>query len=242
MHDVIIIPTYNERENIRLLIPKIFARVPKVFVLVVDDNSPDGTSDEVKKMMKKYPRLGLLPKEKKEGLGAAYKYALAHIAQDSSIKTIITMDADGSHDPQFLETMLYEREQYDLVIGSRYISGGRTINWPLFRKFLSRSGNIYARYITGISVYDLTSGFMAFNRAVLEKINLNTIRPTGYSYQIEFKYACIQAGVSYMEIPITFKEREFGQSKINSRIIFEGILTPLRLRFVAILNSLIKKK
>ncbi len=236
MHDVIIIPTYNERDNIRLLIPKIFARTPNVFILVVDDSSPDGTSAEVKKMAKKYRHLGLIIKEEKEGLGAAYRYALTYVAFDPTIRTIITMDADGSHDPLFLETLLGERERYDLVVGSRYIPGGRTLHWPLHRELLSRWGNVYARIVTGIPIKDMTSGFMAFDRSFLGKINLEHIRPTGYAYQIEFKYACMQAGTRYIEVPIVFKEREVGQSKITGSIVVEGIFTPLRLRLLSIFD------
>ena len=229
MRDVIIIPTYNEKNTISLLIPKVFKHAPQVFVIVVDDSSPDGTADEVRKMSETYPNLSVLVKEEKKGLGEAYKYALASLKDNSAVGTFITMDADGSHDPVSLPSFYEALKKHDLVVGSRYVKGAGIDNWSFDRILLSRFGNIYAKYFTQVPIHDLTAGFVGFRKRVLDKLNLDTISSSGYAYQIEFKHASHKAGFSLKEIPIIFKEREIGSSKITFSIILEGIITPLRL-------------
>jgi dolichol-phosphate mannosyltransferase len=229
MKDVIVIPTYNERENIRKLIPAIFRELPEVHIVVVDDNSPDKTGDEVENLQHQYANLTLLRRNKKDGLGAAYKYALTKLRDDSSIRNIITMDADGSHSPLYLKKFISELEKHDLVIGSRYIPHGGIENWSKRRQLLSRWGNIYARTLTGLRIRDVTSGFVGFRASKLKTLPFETIRSSGYAYQIHFKYLFAKSGGTFAEIPIIFKEREHGQSKITFSIILEGILTPLQL-------------
>lgn len=195
--------------------------------MIVDDNSPDGTAEEVNVLKDRYKNISLLKRNKKEGLGAAYKHALVLCKTDSSIKNIVTMDADGSHDPKYIPLLLSQVKNYDLVIGSRYIAGGAIENWSPFRKSLSYFGNRYAQMFTRLPIKDLTSGFVAFRSSLLKKIPIDTISTSGYAYQIHFKYECLRQGASYVEIPIVFREREYGQSKITFGIIVEGIITPL---------------
>jgi dolichol-phosphate mannosyltransferase len=226
----IVIPTYNEFENIQSLIPRILEN-PRFQVLVVDDNSPDGTADAVRALRETDQRIGLLSRPGKQGLGTAYiagfRRALAEGAQ-----YIFEMDADFSHDPHYLPQLLQAAEQgYDLVLGSRYVPGGATTDWGFIRQLISRSGNIYARAILGLPVMDATGGFRCYRRTVLEALNLSRIQSNGYSFQIEMVYRTMQAGFRIGEIPIVFPDRRVGQSKMSRRIVLEALLTVWRLRF-----------
>jgi dolichol-phosphate mannosyltransferase len=227
MIDFIITPTYNERNNISQLINKIFSLYPTVHVLVVDDNSPDQTAEEVKNLQLKYPNLNLKQRPGKLGLASAYLGAIKDILQDhSDVRAIITMDADLSHDPLVVGTMLKEIENYDLVLGSRYIKGGRVKNWELWRRLLSRGGNIYARLVTGSSIHDLTTGFHCYRVELLKKYDLEAITATGFGFLMEMKIMAERLNAKIKETPIIFPGRVDGQSKLSNHIIYEGIIIP----------------
>lgn len=230
MRDVILIPTYNERANIGVLVSEIFQLLPDVYIFVIDDNSPDGTQDEVRELTRIYPNISLLAREKKEGLGAAYKDALSRIVHAEDVRSVVTMDADGSHPAEFLPAMLAQIEHYDFVIGSRYISGAGIENWSFWRRMLSQGGNIYAKTLVGLGVNDLTAGFTATRRDLLKRLVLDEIGATGYAYQMEMKFHCIHIhGGTVIEVPIIFKERREGESKITNHIVREGLKVPLKL-------------
>jgi dolichol-phosphate mannosyltransferase len=226
----VVIPTYNERENIGELIPRVL-ELPRFRVLVVDDNSPDGTGAVVSDLARQDQRIGLLARPGKQGLGRAYiagfRRALAEGAE-----YIFEMDADFSHDPQYLPRLLEAAESgLDLALGSRYVRGGGTVNWGLVRQLISRGGNIYARAILGLPVMDATGGYRCYRRRVLEKLNLDAIQSNGYSFQIEMVYRTKRAGFRIGEVPIVFPDRRVGQSKMSRRIVLEALLTVWRLRF-----------
>lgn len=230
MKDIIFIPTYNERENIRTIIPKIFTLVPEAHIVVVDDNSPDGTSDEVLRLMELHPNLSLLSRPRKEGLGAAYKDALQKVLGDPDVFSVTMMDADGSHDPKYLQLLFEEIRKNDLVIGSRYVSGGRTENCKWRRIALSRCANFYARIFTGLSIKDVTNGFICIKKDTLEKIEFSKLQASGYSFLIELKFYSVKVpGTKWKEIPILFKNRREGESKMSGRIMREGLKTPIRI-------------
>jgi dolichol-phosphate mannosyltransferase len=168
---VILLPTYNERENIKLIVPEIFAVRPDVCVLVIDDSSPDGTGEEVRELMKQFPNLSLLSRPGKQGLGEAYKAGMLQVLRDTTVERLITMDADGSHAASYLPDLLRASEQNELVIGSRYVEGGGIENWERWRYLLSQNGNLYARVVTGLPLRDLTAGFMCFHADTLRKID-----------------------------------------------------------------------
>lgn len=227
---VILLPTYNESENIATLIREIFSSVPGVSVLVIDDNSPDGTGAIVHDLMAEYPALRLLTRQKKEGLGEAYKAGIRIVLEHPNVQKVVTMDADGSHAPEYLPTLLTSGA--DLVIGSRYVRGGSIQNWEFWRRALSYGGNLYARTMTGLPVKDLTSGFMCFKAAGLRRIDLDAIHASGYAFLMEMKFQMhhVLAG-RIEELPIVFKNRRGGESKISNHIIREGFRTPLSLLF-----------
>lgn len=241
-HDVdslVIIPTYNEAENIALLIEAIFATSIMLHVLIVDDASPDGTSDIVARLQAKYNnRIHLITRTQKLGLGTAYiagfKFALA-----SNYEYILTMDADFSHPLDKLQT-LYEickLAGYDVSIGSRYVNGVNVINWPIGRVLLSYSANWMARYITGVPVMDLTAGFQCYKRVVLETLDLEGIKSIGYSFQVEMKFLAWKYGFKLKEIPIVFTNRLRGYSKMSHHIILEAFFRIIKLK----VSSLFKK-
>ncbi len=225
----VVIPTYNERENIELLLTRIL-EYPRFRVLVVDDNSPDGTGQHVATLAQHEPRLAVLSRPEKLGLGTAYiagfRWALATGAQ-----FIFEMDADFSHDPSYLPQLLAAAETcYDLVLGSRYVRGGGTTDWGFLRQCISRGGNLYAGMILGLPIADSTGGFRCYRRTVLETINLNTVRSNGYSFQIEMVYRTLRAGFRIGEIPIIFPDRRVGKSKMSRRIVIEALINVWRLR------------
>lgn len=223
MKSLIIIPTYNEKENIREFIPEILKLNLGFDVLIVDDNSPDGTSKTVRSLSKDYSEVSLIHRKAKMGIASAYidgfKYALK-----KDYDLIFQMDGDFSHRPEFLPDFFKKIENYDLVIGSRYCGGGiRIINWDFKRILLSNLANKYAKIITGVPVSDNTAGFKCFKRKVLENIDLDEIRSQGYSFQIEMNWRVYRAGFKIAEIPIVFHERKYGQSKLSANIIREGL-------------------
>ena len=220
---LIVIPTFNEKENINPLLERIFSLDIVLDVLILDDNSPDGTKDVVLENKKKYKnRLNLIVREKKQGLGKAYiegfKWAL-----EKQNKKIIQMDADLSHPPEKLINIVNQLDYYDYVIGSRYINGIRVLNWPLNRIILSIGASWYVKLITRLPVNDPTAGFVGYKRSSLLSLNLNEIMFVGYAFQIEMKFKLWKLGYKFKEIPITFKNRINGESKMNSSIISEAI-------------------
>lgn len=223
---LVIIPTYNERENLPLIIGRLNAALPAAHVLVVDDGSPDGTgevADELAAADDK-GRVQVLHRTEKNGLGAAYiagfRWALA---RDYSV--LVEMDADGSHAPEQLYRLLEQAERgTDLTIGSRYVPGGRTVNWPWTRQAISRGGNLYVRLALGAKVKDMTGGFRAYRREVLDALDLDSIESKGYGFQVDLAWRMLREGRSVAEVPITFTEREIGESKMSSDIVLEAFL------------------
>lgn len=230
MTDLILIPTYNERENILAIVPEIFEIMPDVRIAVVDDNSPDGTADAVKLLQLKYSNLSLMSRPEKNGLGNAYKAAMLESIGDESIRSIITMDADGSHQSKYLKDFLANIDNFDVIIGARYVVDGGVENWELWRRALSRFGNFYARTLTGLHAHDLTAGFMCIRREVLAQVDFASLDANGYSYLIELKFNLLnKLHGRLLEVPIIFKLRREGESKLSQAIILEGLKTPFRL-------------
>ena len=229
MKSIIIIPTYNEKENIERLIEEIRKLNRDFHVLIIDDNSPDGTGHITDGLVKKHSEVSVIHRPGKLGLGTAYiagfKYALKN-----NYDFIFTMDADFSHQPKYLINLLEKAKEYDLVIGSRYIKDGRIQNWPLPRLILSQGANIYVRMVTGLPIFDSTGGFNCYRREILEKINLDKIISDGYAFQIEMKYRLWKKGFSIKEVPITFIDRTRGTSKISKRIIFQAFFLAWKFR------------
>ena len=227
---LIIIPTYNESNNIERILINIVNLYADCDILVVDDNSPDGTHLIVEKNMTKYQNINLIIRKSKSGLGSAYIDAF-NFAINNSYKRVIQIDADLSHNPKDIKRLLSESEQYDLIIGSRYISGISIINWPLSRLILSYLANIYARFFTGMTIKDCTGGFKCFDINVIKSINLENINSQGYSFQIEMNYMAYKNNFKIKEIPIVFTDRTIGKSKMSKKIILEAILVVPFLRF-----------
>lgn len=234
---LIIIPTYNEKENIPLIIPEIKKQVPQAHILVVDDNSPDGTSSIVKEMAKNIDGIHILDRTKKEGLGKAYiagfKWAL-----ERNYDLIFEMDADFSHSPEYLPNFIEAAKSADLIIGSRYMNGTvNVVNWPLKRLLLSYFGNVAARMIAGIKIMDCTGGFKCFRAETLRTLNLDSIASSGYSFQVEMNFYVQRAGLTIKEIPIVFKDRELGVSKMSSKIVKEALGLLWKLRFKTLFSK-----
>jgi dolichol-phosphate mannosyltransferase len=234
---LIIIPTYNEKENIPLIIPEIKKRLPDANVLVVDDNSPDGTSQVTKDLAKLVDGIFILDRTKKEGLGKAYiagfKWAL-----ERNYDLIFEMDADFSHNPDYLPDFIEASKEADLVIGSRYIGGNvNVVNWPLKRLLLSYFGNVAARLIAGVKIMDCTGGFKCFRASTLRALNLDKIASSGYSFQVEMNFYVQKKGLKIKEIPIIFKDRELGVSKMSSKIVKEALALLWKLRFKSLFTK-----
>jgi len=234
---LVIIPTYNELENIPKLIPIVLAQDERIHLLIVDDNSPDGTANFVEGEMKANERIHLLKREKKLGLGTAYiagfKYAL-----QNGYDFIFEMDADFAHDPNELKNFLTEIKNYDLVLGSRYIHGIRVLNWPMRRLLLSFFASVYTRVITGMPIRDATGGFKCFRKKVLETIDLDKVKSNGYSFQIEMTFKAYSKGFKIKEIPIVFVDRIKGKSKMSKKIVREAVIMVWKLRLRQIFGLL----
>lgn len=222
--NLVIVPTYKESENIEALARAVLQATPEsTHLLIVDDNSPDGTGEIADRLARETPRVQVLHREKKMGLGTAYVSGFRW-GLEKGYKVLIEMDADFSHDPKYLPTVLQLMNEYDFVVGSRNIPGGGTVNWGLGRKILSRGGSLYARMILGAPITDFTGGFNAWKRQVLDSVQYQTLRSDGYSFQIELKYRAFRQGFRFKEFPIIFEDRKVGQSKMSSRIVFEALL------------------
>ncbi|MDI9529785.1 MAG: polyprenol monophosphomannose synthase [Candidatus Cloacimonadota bacterium] len=237
MKALLIIPTYNEIKNIGRIIPAALGQAPELEILVMDDNSPDGTAAEVARIMESEPRVHLISRPGKMGLGSAYvsgfKYALAN-----GYDYILEMDADFSHNPNDIPRLLEEARKYDLVIGSRYCQGVNIVNWPFKRLLISYFASKYVRAITGMPVKDPTGGFKCFNRRVLEAINLDRILSDGYAFQIEMNFRAWVKGFRVHEVPIVFTERIDGVSKMSRRIVWEAVWMVWRLQIMKLLGKI----
>ncbi len=230
----VVVPTYNERENLSVLTTEIFKlKIPNLKMIVVDDNSPDGTGAIADELAKKYP-ITVMHRKTKNGLGVAYGEAFHFILSThlpDKEDYIIQMDADLSHDPAVIPSFLQNIKNADLVLGSRYIKGGAITNWNFFRRLISRFGNLYASFVLQVPYCDLTSGYKCYRRRVLENINLSDLSSIGYNFQIETTYRAHQKNYKIVEIPIIFTERKLGASKFKFGIFFESFWKVLMLRF-----------
>ena len=238
-NSIIVIPTYNELENISRLIPEIFSSFPDAHILIIDDSSPDGTAAKVKELQGKFPdRLFLEERKEKNGLGTAYihgfKWALRR-----NYEYIFEMDADFSHTPKSLQ-QLYDtcaEKGFDVAIGSRYVKGGRVLNWPADRVLMSYYASVYVRLVTWLPIQDTTAGFICYRRKVLEAIDLDKIKFVGYAFQIEMKYAAYSLGFNIKEVPIIFTDRVEGTSKMSKGIFKEAVIGVIKMRWNSFFNS-----
>ncbi len=239
MEKIVIIPTYNERENIVLIVHAVFNLQQGYHVLVIDDGSPDGTAEVVKQLMIQFPNQLFLEERKgKLGLGTAYIHGFKWCLE-RNYQFIFEMDADFSHDPNDLERLYHacKLEGADLAVGSRYIKGGKTENWPLDRQLYSRGGALYTKLLTWMPVQDPTAGFVCYKREVLEAINFDMISFVGYAFQIEMKFAAWKLGFKIKEVPITFRDRKVGVSKMNKGIIKEGVLGVISIQWQSLFKD-----
>jgi dolichol-phosphate mannosyltransferase len=220
---VIVMPTYNERQNLESIAGRVRAAMPAADLLVVDDNSPDGTGDIADKLAEADPHVHVMHRTEKAGLGRAYIAGFGW-ALDEGYDVIVEMDADGSHQPEHLPSLVGALAHADLAIGSRWVRGGKVVNWPKSREALSRGANVYTRLMLGLDVRDATAGFRAYRASTLRKISLNQVESTGYCFQIDLTIRVAAAGLRIVEVPITFVEREHGSSKMSNRIVFEAFL------------------
>jgi dolichol-phosphate mannosyltransferase len=237
MKTLIIIPTYNELENLPRLLPEVLSKEEGIHILIVDDNSPDGTADFVEDQMKNNDRIHLLKRPSKQGLGTAY-IAGFKFALKNGYDFVFEMDADFSHDPKEIPRFLDEIKNSDLVLGSRYINGVNVINWPMRRLLLSSFANLYTRFITGMPVHDATGGYKCFRRKVLEAINLEKVTSNGYAFQIEMSFKAWKKGFRVKEIPIIFVDRVKGKSKMSKKIVREAVTMVWKLRLKSIFGLL----
>jgi dolichol-phosphate mannosyltransferase len=227
---IICLPTYDERENLGPVLHAIHAVAPAVDVLVIDDASPDGTGRLADELAARDPRVKVLHRAGKEGLGRAYLAGFAW-ALERGYGLVLEMDADFSHDPRHLPALLAAARDADVVLGSRWVRGGGTVGWGLGRKLVSRGGSLYARTILGVPVRDLTGGFKCFRREVLEALDLPTVECAGYAFQIELTYRALRKGFRVVEVPIVFAERRVGRSKMSRRIVLEAVAKVWSMRF-----------
>lgn len=234
---LIIFPTYNERDNIEKIVHAVLPLDPRINVLIVDDNSPDGTGEIADRLAAQERKVHVLHREKKEGLGRAY-IAGFRWALENGFDFVFEMDADFSHGPEYIKDFLREIQHHDLVIGSRYINGVNVINWPMSRLLLSYSANVYTRWVTGLPLRDATGGFKCFRRKVLETLDFDSIGSNGYSFQIEVSMRVWKKGFRIKEIPIIFYDRTAGESKMSRKIVREAIWMVWLLRFKAALGKM----
>jgi dolichol-phosphate mannosyltransferase len=234
---VVVIPTYNEAENLPLIVPQVLAQDPRLHVVLVDDNSPDGTGKLADELAATDPRVHVLHRPSKQGLGAAYRAGLAR-ALELRADAVVQMDADFSHPPEVIPTMLAELAEHDVVLGSRYLNGITVVNWPFERILISYLGNLYARKVTGLRISDSTGGFRCLRRDLLERIRFERGRSNGYAFQIELNYRCEQAHARIKEIPFLFLDRTRGASKLNPSIGIEALWVVWWLRLARALGRL----
>uniref|UniRef100_A0A7V2ZLI6 Polyprenol monophosphomannose synthase n=1 Tax=Ignavibacterium album TaxID=591197 RepID=A0A7V2ZLI6_9BACT len=237
MKTLVVIPTFNELENVKKIIPEVLRQNEEIDILIVDDNSPDKTGDYVEELSKQNSRVKLIRREKKLGLGTAYiagfKYAL-----QNNYDYVFEMDADFSHDPNEIKNFLEAIKEADLVLGSRYINGVRVLNWPMRRLLLSYFASVYTRVITGLPVKDATGGFKCFRIDVLKAVDLDRIKSNGYSFQIEMTFKAFKKGFRIKEIPIVFVDRVKGKSKMSKKIVWEAVFMVWKLRLRSIIGRL----
>jgi len=219
---VMVVPTFNESLNLEWIVGRLRAAQPEVDVMIVDDNSPDGTGDIADRLAAADPAISVLHRTEKAGLGAAYLHGF-RVALDAGYDVIGEMDADGSHQPEQLHLLLTGLENADLVIGSRWIPGGSVVNWPKSREWLSRYGNLYVRLLLGVRIKDATAGYRVFRRSTLEKISIDTVESAGYVFQTDMAWRTLQAGLVVKEVPIEFIERERGDSKMSGSVASESL-------------------
>lgn len=237
MKTLVIIPTYNESQNVQIIIPQILDIDKAIEVLVVDDNSPDGTGPIVDKMIAQDNRIKAIHRQSKSGLGSAYKAGFKYALQNG-YDLVFEMDADFSHDPKCISRFFEAINEADLVLGSRYIKGVNVINWPMSRLLLSYCANFYTRLITGLPIKDSTGGFKCFRKKVLESIDLDKVKSNGYAFQIEMSFRAWKKGFRIKEIPIVFEDRRVGQSKMSKKIIREAVWVVWKLKILSLLGRI----
>ena len=235
---LLIIPTYNEIDNIEKMIHKVYSLYPEINLLIIDDGSPDGTRDVVKHLQESYKTLNIIERSGKLGLGTAYAKGFGY-AIEKDFDFVVQMDCDFSHDPEEIKTLLTECQSHDLIIGSRYLNGIRIINWSFRRLLLSYLASIYIRIVTGIPVFDTTGGYKCMRTSFLKKLNLDELKSNGYIFQLEINYKAYTLGKKIKEVPIIFYERTVGVSKMDGNIIFEALYSVLRLRFLKLTGKLV---
>lgn len=236
MKAIVVIPTYNEKDNVTRLASAVLAQNPDISILFVDDNSPDGTGEIIDGLAAGHDRVHVLHRAGKLGLGSAYREGFK-AALSLGADYIIEMDADFSHDPGVLPVFLDAARESDLVIGSRYLHGVSVVNWPIRRLILSYFASVYTRWVTGLRLMDCTSGFKCFRRSALECIDLDKVRSDGYSFQIEMNYRCMEKGLKITEIPIIFIDRHAGSSKMSRKIVREAVLMVWKLRLGSVFSK-----
>ncbi|MCM0082016.1 polyprenol monophosphomannose synthase [Geomonas sp. Red32] len=235
MKPVVVIPTYNERDNLERLATQILSLDPSLHLLIVDDNSPDGTGQMADRLAEETGRLSVLHRAGKLGLGSAYREGFAK-ALEMGADAVVQMDADFSHDPSILPLFFEKLDQADFVIGSRYVNGISVVNWPLRRLMLSYFASVYTRVITGLQISDCTSGFKCFRAETLRGIDLAKVRSDGYSFQIEMNFRCVERGFKVAEVPIIFIDRHAGTSKMSKKIVREAVLMVWKLKIGSLLG------
>ncbi|WP_460596579.1 polyprenol monophosphomannose synthase [Geomonas sp. Red276] len=235
MKPVVVIPTYNERDNLERLATQILSLDPSLHLLIVDDNSPDGTGQMADRLAEETGRLSVLHRAGKLGLGSAYREGFAK-ALEMGADVVVQMDADFSHDPAILPLFFDKLDQADFVIGSRYVNGISVVNWPLRRLMLSYFASVYTRVITGLQISDCTSGFKCFRAETLKGIDLAKVRSDGYSFQIEMNFRCVERGFKVAEVPIIFIDRHAGTSKMSKKIVREAVLMVWKLKIGSLLG------
>ncbi len=240
MKAFVVIPTYNEKDNVRTLASAVLAQHPDIHILFVDDNSPDGTGVIIDALVAENDRIHVLHRAGKMGLGSAYREGFK-TALAMGADYLLEMDADFSHDPATLPLFLAAIKESDLVIGSRYLNGVSVVNWPIRRLILSYFASVYTRWVTGLQLRDCTSGFKCFRRATIEAIDLSRITSDGYSFQIEMNYRCMEKGFRITEIPIIFIDRHAGSSKMSGTIVREAVLMVWKLRLQTIFSKILGK-
>lgn len=223
MLPIIVMPTYNERENIENIVREVLGIGCDVRMLIVDDNSPDGTGEIADRLAGEFEEIQVLHRESKQGLGAAYRHGF-EVALDMGADVVFEMDADFSHDTRYIPQFLAGIEEHDVVMGSRYVQGGGTVNWGMSRELISRGGNFYARMMTGMKIRDATGGYRCYRSSVLRAIDFSRITASGYGFQVELAYVSVAMGFDVFELPIVFTDRRVGESKMSKGIVWEAML------------------